>query len=178
MLATASLVIAAGSFGFYLCAARSPEPVARQYLDASFLTVGLIGVVLVLVGVVFAPGLLTPQRAAVAGLGALAGVGTLFAQRVAQAHVSDREYFLIGALPALVTASVILAVVLLGGRVQAYLIAWLFLAMVTLVYAQWRMRRSVRIRVAHPTTCPDTSARRRRSASVGSPPRWCCAATS
>ena len=150
VLSTSAVLVAVGSFGFYLSAARSREPIPRQYLDATLLLTATISLVVLLVSFSLTGGLLTPLNASLAGGGAILGVGTLFAQRVAQAHVSDKEYFLIGALPALVSSSALLVVVLLGGGVRQFLAAWIATGSLSCLYACWRLFRSTHFALVRP----------------------------
>lgn len=159
VLGTATLVTTAAGFALFIPAVREHSDgssvVARQYLDLTVMLSVALDAVLLLWAFVAPSGLLTPYTAAFIAVGALARAVTVFAQRVLQARVSDYEYFVIGALPAIVTTLLLVVFVLLVPDVTAYLVLQTVLTVATMVWALVRLRAKVDLRVMRPYAALD-----------------------
>ena len=172
VLATSSLVATVAGFGLFIPASAgrdapaddSPPTVARQYLDLTIILTLVVDAVLVAVALLAPAGLLNSQTAGFIAINALAVAVLTFVQRVLQARVSDFDYFLIGALPAIVTNAVLIVVVLRWPDTTGYLVVLTVLGVAAMVWGMLRLRGRVRVRRARPY---DARGYLRRAAPVG-----------
>lgn len=150
VMATASLLSAVAVFGLFIPAARAQDTVPRQYLDLMIVIAVVVDAVLLLVAWLAPSGLLDPRFAGLIAVNTLALAIVVFNQHVLQARVSDREYFLFGAVWPLAINGVLVVALLLGAEVMAFLLLWTALNVVWAGWALWRLRRGVDLRVVEP----------------------------
>lgn len=150
VMATASLLSAMAVFGLFIPASRSPGVVPRQYLDLLLVLAIVVDVVLLVVAWLAPSGLLTVEFAGLIAVNTLALAVVVFAQHVLQAKVSDREYFLFGAVWPLAINAVLVVALLLGVAVTGFLLLWTGLNVVWAGWALRRLRRGVDLRVEGP----------------------------
>ena len=150
VMATASLLSAMAVFGLFIPAARAPESVPRQYLDLLIVLAVLVDLVLLTVAWLSPSGLLSFPAATFIAANTLALALVVFTQHVLQARVSDREYFLMGAVWPLATNAVLVIALLLGAQVVGYLVLWTVMNIAMAAWGLWRLRHKVPVRVAVP----------------------------
>lgn len=150
VMATASLLSAMAVFGLFIPAARAPDFVPRQYLDLLLVLAVLVDLVLLGVAWVSPSGLLTFPAAAFIAANTLALALVVFTQHVLQARVSDREYFLMGAVLPLATNAILVVALLLGAEVSGYLVLWTVMNIAMAGWGVWRLARKVPLRPAVP----------------------------
>jgi len=150
VMATASLLSAFALFGLFIPAARSPGAVPRQYLDLLVALAIFLDVILIGLAVVAAGGQLTMQAAIFIAVNGTAQALIVFAQHVLQARVSDREYLLFGTVVPLTVNGVVIVVLLAGGDVHTFLVAWSLLNVIAAAWGLMRMFRVTRVRLARP----------------------------
>lgn len=173
VLATSSLVATVAGFGLFIPAAATrgadsasgaAPTVARQYLDLTIALTLLADAALVVFALLAPAGLLNGQTAGFIAVNALATAVLTFVQRVLQARVSDFDYFLIGALPAIVTNTVLIIVVLWWPDTTGYLLVLTVLGVAATGWGVLRLRGRVRLVRARPYAA---GSYLRRAAPVG-----------
>lgn len=150
VMATASLMSAMAVFGLFIPAARAPDSVPRQYLDLLVVLAVLVDLVLLAIAWWAPSGLLTLPTAGFIAANTLALALVVFTQHVLQARVSDREYFLMGAVWPLATNAILVVALLLGAEAAGFLVLWTIMNVAMALWGVWRLRRKVPVRVAAP----------------------------
>lgn len=150
VMATASLMSAMAVFGLFIPAARAHDAVPRQYLDLLVVLAVLVDVVLLVVAWLAPSGLLTLPTAGFIAANTISLALVVFTQHVLQARVSDREYFLMGAVWPLATNAVLVVALLLGAEVAGFLVLWTVMNVAMALWGVWRLRHKVAVRVATP----------------------------
>lgn len=138
-MATASLVAAVAVFGLFIPASRSEGAVPRQYFDIVVLFAVVADVLLLAVAFIAPVGLLTPQFSAVVAVNAAALAVVAFSQHVLQVRVSDREYFLFGAVWPVGINGVLVIALVLGADVRGFLLLWTAMNVTLAGWAVWRL---------------------------------------
>lgn len=154
--ATASLLSAAAVFGLFVPAGRGEGPIPRQFLDLLVLLAVVVDAVLIVVAAVAPSGLLTLASALLIAINAMLLALVVFAQHVLQLRVSDREYFLLGAVWPLAGNVVLVVGLLLGMDVRGYLWGWTALNAGMAAWAVVRLIRLLGVRVARPYAVGNT----------------------
>jgi O-antigen/teichoic acid export membrane protein len=150
VMATASLLSAFALFGLFIPAARSSSVVPRQYVDLLVALALLLDVALIALSVFAGNNQLTLTAAVFIAVNGTAQSLVVFAQHVLQARVSDREYFIFGAVIPSIVNLVVIMVLLLGGGVVAFLTAWSILNVLAALWAMIRLVRLVPFRRLRP----------------------------